>query len=80
MRIFEDRALRKKVFEPKSKEAIGDWRKLHIEELRVLYLSTNIVRVNKSRTMRLMGHVTRVERRDMRIEVLVEKREGKTKE
>ena len=35
----------------------GEWRKLHNEELNNLYCSPNIVRVIKSRRMRLAGHV-----------------------
>jgi hypothetical protein len=34
----------------------GDWRKLHSEELHNLYSSQNIIRVIKSRRMRLVGH------------------------
>jgi len=40
----------------------GKWRKLHSEELYVLYSSTNVVRVIKSRTMRWAGRVARRER------------------
>jgi hypothetical protein len=35
----------------------GGWRKLHNEEFHNLYSSPNIVRMFKSRTMRLTGHV-----------------------
>jgi hypothetical protein len=48
LRVFENRVLRK-VFGPKRDEVTGKWRKLHNEELRDLYCSPNIVRVNKSR-------------------------------
>ena len=34
-----------------------EWRKLHNEELNVLYFSPNFVRVIKSRRMRWAGHV-----------------------
>jgi len=34
-----------------------EWRKLHNEELNDLYCSPYIVRVLKSRTLRLAGHV-----------------------
>jgi hypothetical protein len=33
--VFENRVLRK-MFEPKRDEVAGEWRKLHIEELRDL--------------------------------------------
>ena len=32
MRVFENRVLRR-IFEPKRDEVIGEWRKLHKEEL-----------------------------------------------
>jgi hypothetical protein len=38
----------------------GQWRKLHNEELNDLYCSPDIVRVIKSRRMRLAGHVARM--------------------
>jgi hypothetical protein len=41
-------------------EADGSWRKLHNDELHNLYSSPNIVRVIKSRRMRLAGHVARL--------------------
>ena len=49
--MFENRVLRR-VFGPKRDEAIGEWRKLHNEELSDLYSLPNIVRVVKSRRMR----------------------------
>ena len=35
----------------------GDWRKLHNEELHILYCSLNIIHVIKSQRMRWVGHV-----------------------
>jgi len=46
-RVFEKRVLR--IFGPKSDEVTGEWRKLHNEELNVMYSSPNIVRVIKVR-------------------------------
>jgi hypothetical protein len=40
----------------------GEWRKLHIEELRDLYSSPNIVRMEKSRGMIWAGHIARLGR------------------
>ena len=40
----------------------GEWRRFHNEELRSLYRSPNIVRVIKSRRMRWVGHVARMEK------------------
>ena len=47
LRVFEKRILRR-IFGPK-KDANGEWRRLHNEELHSLYRLTNIVRVTKSR-------------------------------
>jgi len=48
LRVFENRVLRR-VFGLKMEEVTGDWRKLHNEELNVLYPSPNIIWVIKSR-------------------------------
>ena len=39
----------------------GEWRRLHNEELHSLYRSSNIVRVIKSRRLRLAGPIARME-------------------
>jgi hypothetical protein len=44
LRVFENRVLR--IFGPESEED-GSWRKLHNDELRGLYSSSNIVRMIK---------------------------------
>jgi hypothetical protein len=38
LRVFENRVLRR-IFRPKRDEATGKWRKLHNEELHILYSS-----------------------------------------
>ena len=59
LRVFENRVLRR-VFGLKRDEVIGEWRKLHNEELSDLYFLPNIVRVVKSRRMRWACHVARM--------------------
>jgi hypothetical protein len=53
-----DRVLR--IFRPKRDEVTGEWRKLHNEELHILYSSPNIIRQIQSRRMRWAGHVARM--------------------
>ena len=60
LRVFENRVLRR-IFVPKRDGVTGEWRKLHNEELNDLYCSPNTVRVTKSRRMRWVGHVARME-------------------
>jgi hypothetical protein len=54
--MFENRMLRR-IFEPQRDEVIGDWRKLHNEDLHNLYSSPSIIRMIKSRRIRWAGHV-----------------------
>jgi hypothetical protein len=49
-----------RVFRPKTGKIIGQWRKLHNEELHNLYSSPNIIRIIKSRRMRWAGHVASI--------------------
>jgi hypothetical protein len=56
VKLFEKRVLRE-IFGHKRGEEIGDWRKLHNEELRDLCCSLNIIRMVKSRRTRQMGRV-----------------------
>ena len=76
LRVFENRVLRR-VFGPKRDEVIGEWRKLHKEELRDLYSLPNIVWVVKSSRMRWTGHVARMGEGRGVHGVLVGKTEGK---
>jgi len=55
LRVFENMALRR-IFGPRRDEVTGEWRRLHNEELNDLYPSPNIVRVIKSRRIRLTGY------------------------
>jgi hypothetical protein len=75
-RVFENRILRR-IFGPKRNEVTGEWRKLHNEELHILYSSPNIIRKIKSRRMRWAGHVARMGEDRKLYRVLVGKPEGK---
>jgi hypothetical protein len=57
--VFENRVLRG-IFGPKRDEPTGEWRQLHNAELNVLYSSSIIIRVIKSRRMSWAGHIARV--------------------
>jgi hypothetical protein len=74
--VFESRVLRR-IFGPKRDEVTGGWRKLHNEELHNLYSSPSIIRVIKSRRMRLAGHVERTGDRRNAYKILVGKSQGK---
>jgi hypothetical protein len=54
--VFGNRVLRR-IFGAKREEGARGWRRLHSEELHNFYTSPNIVRVIKSKRMRLVGHV-----------------------
>jgi hypothetical protein len=47
----------RRIFDPKSDEVTGEWRKLHNSKLHNLYSSPDIIRQIKSRRMRWTGHV-----------------------
>jgi hypothetical protein len=59
--VFENRGIWR-IFGTNGKrnEVTGEWRKLHNEELHILYPSPNIIRQIKSRIMRWAGHVARM--------------------
>ena len=58
LRVFENRVLRE-IFGPKWDEVTRDWRKLQNEKLNVLYSASAVIRVTKSRRIRLAVHVAR---------------------
>ena len=67
----------RKVFGVKRDEITGEQRKLHNTELDVLYSSPNIIRNLKSRRLRWVGHVARMEQSRNVYRLLVEKPGGK---
>jgi hypothetical protein len=73
--VFENRVL-KRIFGPKRDEVTGEWRKLHSEELNILYSSPDIIRQVKSRRMRWAGHAARMGEERKLYKVLVGKPEG----
>jgi hypothetical protein len=60
LRVFENRVLRR-IFGTKRDEGTGEWRKLHSEELHILYSFPYIIRQLKSSRMRWVGHVAYIE-------------------
>jgi hypothetical protein len=75
LRVFENIVL-KWIFGHKRDEVTGEWRRLHNEELHALY-STDIIRVIKSRRLRLAGQVACVGDRRGANRVLVGKADGR---
>jgi hypothetical protein len=68
--VFENRVLRR-ILGPKRDEVKGDCRKLHNEELHILYSSPSIIR------MRLAGNITRMGEKWNAYTILKRKQEGK---
>jgi hypothetical protein len=74
--VFENRVL-SRIFGPRRDAVTRLWRKRHNEELHDLYCSPTIMRVIKSRRMRLAVHVVRMGEGRGVYRVLVGKPEGK---
>jgi hypothetical protein len=77
LRVFEIRVLWR-ISGPQRDEVTGECRKLHNEELHILYSSPDIIRQIKSRRMRWAGHVASMEEERKLYRVLMGKPEGKT--
>jgi hypothetical protein len=56
--VFDNRVLRR-IFGPKRDKVTAEWRKMHNEELHILYFSPNIRQI-KSRRIRWAGQVARM--------------------
>ena len=76
MRVFENLMLRR-IFGPRTEEVMGEWRRMHNEELNDLYSSPNNVRVIKSRRTRWAGNAARMGEERGVYRVLVGKPEGR---
>jgi len=76
LRVFENMVLRR-IFGPRRNEVTGKWRNLHNEELNDLNSSPNIVQVIKSRRMRWVGHVARMDGERGLYRLLVGKLDGR---
>jgi hypothetical protein len=74
--VFENRVLRG-IFGTERDEVTGEWRKLHNEKLNCRYSSPTTLLVIKSRRMRWLKHVARMEEGRGVYRILVGKREGK---
>jgi len=76
LRVLENRVLRR-MFGPKRDEMIGEWRKLHNEELNDLYSSRNVVWVIKLKRIRWAVHAARMREKRGIYRVSVGKTKGK---
>jgi hypothetical protein len=76
LRVFENRVLRR-IFGPKRDEVTGECRGLHNEELRNLCSTPSIIRIIKSRRMRLAEHVAGMGEKRNAYRLLVTKPGGK---
>jgi hypothetical protein len=76
VRVFENRVLRR-TFRPKRDEETGSWRRLRNGELHNMNSSPSIIRMIKSRMVRLAGHVARVGEKRNAYRLLVITPEGK---
>jgi hypothetical protein len=74
--VFKNRVLRR-IVRPRRDEVTGERRKLHNEELRDLYSSQSIILIIKSRRMRWVRHVARMDEKKNAYRLLVGKPEGK---
>ena len=75
LRALKNRILRR-IFGPK-RDANGEWRRLHNEELHSLYCSPNIHRLIKSGRLRWEGHVARMEEGRSAFKIQTDKPIGK---
>ena len=75
LRVFENMVLRR-IFGPRRDEVMGEWKRMHNEEINDLYTLPNIVQVIKSRRIRWAGHVACMCEEKGAYRVLVGEQEG----
>ncbi|PNF20252.1 hypothetical protein B7P43_G15719 [Cryptotermes secundus] len=77
--LREEHRLRvlRRIFGPKRDEVTRSWKTLHNEELHNLYSSQSIIKMIKSRRVRLAGHVARMGEERNVYRILVGKPEGR---
>jgi hypothetical protein len=59
VKVYKNKVLRR-IFESERDEVIGGWRKLHNEELQILYSSPNFIMIIRSMKMRWAAYVARM--------------------
>jgi hypothetical protein len=69
--VFENRVLRR-IFEPKSNEVTGEWKKLNNEEVNALYSLPTIAQVIKLRRISWAEHLACIWRREVCTELWLE--------
>ena len=76
--LKEERAkgILRRIFRSKG-DANVEWRRLHSEELHILYRSPNVVRVIKSRRFRWAVHLARMEEGRSAFKILTGRTSGK---
>jgi hypothetical protein len=74
--MFENTVPRR-IFGRKREEVARGWRRLYNEEFHNIYASPNVIRVNKSRSMRWVGQVVRIGQVRIAYNILVGKPERK---
>jgi hypothetical protein len=76
LRMFVNSVLRR-IFGPRRDEVMGEWRKLHNEDLRDLYSLPSIIGMIESRRMTWTEHVARMGKKRNTCRLLVGKPGGK---
>jgi hypothetical protein len=73
--MFENRALRR-IFGPKRDEVEGGWRKLHVEERRNIFSSSNVIIDNEVK--KELGRACSIHACEEEYMILVKNPDGKT--